>query len=301
MGADGWAIEPIFDAAATQRSLAVDSLGRPHLALNARWKSGNAADPATYTRLWYAHLENGAWQQQTVNNSAGYLPVIAVDATNRVHITYFYYSPNSSFGGELTYWLDGKSTVLVEHLYELDALAMAVDSHGTPHISQLSNSRLFYRTFDGANWQYSVAPDPEIQRFSTSIALGPDDQPYILYEERDASETHTLYLARPGAPWQVEAVTQGSNAVLAFDSAGLPHLVYEAGGQLRHAWRTAAGWQSQSIAPLEFGSGPTGFAIAPDGRLLVAYIDVASNDLLLAELPAPAPAGSRLFLPLIVR
>jgi hypothetical protein len=178
---------------------------------------------------------------------------------------------------------------------------MAVDSQGNPHISQLSNSRLYYRYFDGANWQYSVAPDPEVQRFATSIALGLGDQPYIVYEDRDASDTHTLYLARPGAPWQVEAVAQGSNAVLAFDPAGQLHLVYENGGQLRHAWRTAQGWQSQPVAPLEFGGGPTGFAIAPDGRLLVAYLDIASNDFLITELPAPAPAGSQTFLPLIVR
>ncbi len=302
---DGWQLESVLQPAEEPRSFAVDSLGRPHLALLEsyvpRWE-----DPPHDTKLWYARGDGADWQQTEIQHSGAGMPVLAADAGGGMQLAYLHYFYDLGNQHEIRYTADATSDAYATLGSATHGLSMALDASGYPHISSISEYWVQYRFFDGSTWiTEPVGPEPEGERVATALALDPAGRPAIAYIERVSPEPSRLWFATRAGGWQAAPVAEaagwaglGEQIAFTYDARGVPHLLYWRAGRLEHAWTAGGSWHMEVVDPGGRGGGQLGFVSTPDGRLIASYIDTLGNDARLAELQ---PAPGALFLPLILR
>jgi hypothetical protein len=161
--------------------------------------------------------------------------------------------------------------------------ALALDSHGRPHISwadagSVIGCRLRYARWDGSEWHSEAVPlNADTIAYYTSIALDMKDAPSISFYEYDGPRGSNLRVRMrvatlDGKIWQVRTVDgqnqSGKFNALAADGEGRIHLAYanvNAGtAGTRYARRNAKGeWDLELVDGREQNDlGYVGYAVA---------------------------------------
>ncbi len=243
-------------------SLLVSSEGTPYVT----WYQTRADDGSPYFHLRSAVLQDGAWLARTID-----------------------------FDGEAGKWT-----------------SMAFDEKGQPFISYSSFpiGELRLAHWNGAKWETSFIDTinsdstKAVRGMGNSLHLGPHGKLYVsYYGERDLR-----YAVQEGDHWVIQKVSDitprgswvGYWSSLDFDHAGHPHISYDDGGALKHAFWDGKEWRIQIIAVA--GGDPyrySALSIGPDDTIYISYRDPQGGSLKVAVgrpngLPpnAAAPAAS---------
>jgi hypothetical protein len=260
----------------TDRSLALDSLGRPHVAYG-------------HNHLYYAAYDHGLWRWHVADLGAevGQFAALALDDADLPHISYY-----DETNGDLRYahyngsvWL----TMTVDSAGVVGQYtSIELDASGHPHISyyDVSNSGLKYAAFDGQTWSIAAIDDLGVIGRYTSLALDSMGQPHIAYY----GAAHLKYARPEGAGWLVQTVDPadlvGRYASLALDNADHPSISYydEGNHDVKFAAWDGSSWQVETVDTGQIGDangGPTSLALKADGQPYIAYF--APDELKLAQ------------------
>ena len=196
-----------------------------------------------FTAINHLILLNGyraeaGWEMMTVDSSGvvGLYTSIALDASNKVHISY-------SGNTDLKYATNSSSTWVtetVDSIGEVGAFtSLALDGSGNPHISyhDRTNEDLKYAHYNGS-WQIqTVYSDGSVGR-RTSLALDSNDNPHIAfygYANTPVLDVNNklYYVFYNGSSWAVEwfspiyhMYSAPDYLSLALDSSNTPHFSY---------------------------------------------------------------------------
>jgi len=289
------------DAQASFTSLALDSQGNPHICYTQR-------------TMRYAHWNGRDWQKEEISPGAGtiaYYCSVAISADQTPHVTWYQERTPQD-----TNYLHMRHAVLQDGQWlaktiDWDAQTgkwhtMVLDHQGQPHLSfdAYVSGQLKYAYWNGESWvvvpvDSRTSSQQPGRGMGNCLVLTPQGRALISYFEEGALKyarqkedghwsVETLASTTPSPSWA------GYRSVQALDSKGLPHIVYEDAGTLRHIYWDGASWQAQTIAPtgrlrLRYGS----IAIAHDDTIYISYSDPEDGSLKVAiGLPSDSPVNS---------
>jgi hypothetical protein len=273
-GPPTWAVE-IIDAegeTGQESSLAIDALGRPHVAYTGAglvyaWSTGlPAAGVGEY-------LAPG-WQGEPVD-SQGAEPSLALDSAGVPHLAY-----TDVVTRDLRYAIRTASGWQMETVdADASAPSLVLDAGDRPHIGYASAQGIVYAYRDAAGWQAQVV-DPR-GGSQVSLALDASGQPRLAYLNRTGD---LRYVYRAGALWysQIVAVAEDtfSGPSLALDQQSYPHISFSehiASGYrlwVRHACQDAAGWHVEDVQRADYYLGArTSLAFDQQGSLHMGFDD----------------------------
>jgi hypothetical protein len=290
------------DAQASFTSLALDAQGNPHICYTQRI-------------MRYAYWNGHVWQKEEVSPGAGTIAyycsvAISADEAQTPHVTWYQERTPQD-----TNYLHMRHAVLqdgqwVAKTIDWDAQTgkwhtMVLDRQGRPHVSfdAYVSGQLKYATWDNDHWvvvpvDSRTSSQQPGRGMGNCLVLTPQGLAMISYFEEGA-----LKFARQkeDGRWSVETLASttpspswaGYRSVLALDSKGQPHIVYEDAGTLRHMYWDGANWQAQLIAPtgrlrLRYGS----IAISHDDTIFISYSDPEDGSLKVAVgHPTNSPAN----------
>jgi hypothetical protein len=221
-----WHFETVDTKGGYYTSLALDSLGRPHISYQ-----GNFGFPNMNFDLKYAWHDGARFHVETVDTAdAGYDTSLGLDEFDRPHISHYDWSLE-----DLKYaWHDGTRwhVEIIDDQGREDT-ALALDSAGHPHISYYASGSLRHAWHDGARWHTEIV-DSE-WGLSTSLALDSSGHPHISYYGSQG----LMYAWHDGGRWRIERAASswgGEYTSLALDEFGQPHVSYQGRG-LAYAYR----------------------------------------------------------------
>ncbi|MBD3163185.1 MAG: hypothetical protein GF346_12040 [Candidatus Eisenbacteria bacterium] len=248
--------------------LAVDRAGRPHIIY---W----VWDPDDELR--YAHREaEGNWTIEVVPTPASPNVLehdLAVDEEGNPHISFkerevndLVYITRTGDGPWTTTTVDTSGNAGSDN-------AIALDSQGYPHIAytELDASRLKYAAFDGEEWTfYSYSTESD----NIDLALGPDDEPHIIYYPRSAND-------QPRYAWTArgQIITESIDAEggghtstsIAVDRDGTPHVTYNGSEyELRYAKKSGTTWEPVIVDDVRLTLG-NALSLDARGKPHIAY------------------------------
>ena len=271
--ATGWVIEAVEDvnhgfSNVNERAVAVDQLGRPHIAYG-----GN--------HLYHAYFDGVQWQLEEIDRSpqAGYWVSMAIDSNNRVHIVY-----SSELG--LTYATNAQGTWAITSVgwgvvQEMDStsLALALDTSGKIHMSYFEITRLNadlpvgnlkYATNASGSWETTILDaDVDVGHY-TSIAVDGEGKVHISYASIGLN-----YATNASGSW-VSTIVDNAQCVynsIAADTLGSIHISYisyAVDEGLKYATNTSGSWISVRVD--DYGKGNTSIAVDDLGSAHVSYI-----------------------------
>lgn len=249
-----WNIQPIAPGTGSVEyncTVAIGSDSVPHVI----WYHTRSADGANFLHLKYATFEDGVWMARTID-----------------------------FEGE-----DGKWN------------SMVLDAHGNPQLlySVFPRGELKYAAWDGRDWKIllGAAPDGTASAgMGNSLVLNAQNEPEFSYYETtveygSSSRGSVKFARRKGTGWDVQTVDKvyqrgswvGFRSSLVLDKQGFPHISYEDGGALKHAFWDGTRWHVQVVAnratePYLYSS----MAIDKDDTLYISYRDPSDGSLKVA-------------------
>jgi hypothetical protein len=257
---------------------------------------GNPSLCYTQRTIHYAHWNGREWNRQEVAPGSGavaYYCSVRVSAEGVPHVTWY-----QERTAEDTNYLHMRHAFLDNGQWLVKTLdwdaqtgkwhSMVLDAKGAPHVSfdAFVSGQLKYAVGegDGATWHVVPVDSRRASQepgrgMGNSLALNAQGLAMISYFEDSALKyarqkpdgkwsTETLAPVTPSVTWA------GYRSVQALDSKGLPHIVYEDAGVLRHIFWTGSRWQSQLIAHagsarLRYGA----IAIAKDDTIYISFHD----------------------------
>ena len=241
-----WHIEDvdITNNASQYSSLALDSLGRPHIFYY--HQTDSAIKYVCRNSTWHLGLE-------CVGDAVGGHCSMALDSDDFPHLCSWNLAE-----GDLTYFHSegvGWSYQIADHVGGL-CTSIAVDSYNLPHISHwdIGNDDLRYTFYDGENWHPEIVDSEGWVGRWTSLALDSSDEPHIIYQDRTNNRLKYAYHNASG--WHIETVAsygdyQGQNprASLAIDSSDHPCVSYYdyEGNDLKYAHHDGSGWHYEIV------------------------------------------------------
>lgn len=262
---------PAMPGHMNERSLRLDSAGRPHLVYG------------DYL-LRYAWLDGEAWRIETVPGTAGIggdMPSLGLDAGDRPHVTYY-----DKLNRDLIYaWkaADGWHSEPVDTAGDVGSVSsLVLDSAGNPRVAYYDAppaGDLKYAFRDGSGWHREIVDSQRDVGRYLSLCLNISGEPAIAYHDRDRWDLK--YAVRSTAGWQTAAFARGFDVSLAMDSAGRPHAAYYLwpGFDLLYAFLDSVGWHIEIVdAPGAVGSFPS-LRLDGEGRPHVSYFDETRQDL----------------------
>ena len=261
--ADGrtWSLlpPPSVTGNATDRStLAIDSLGRLHLAWTEREPAG------THLQVFYSGFAGGAWTPAVqLSHSPGYagFPSIAVDSQDRVHIVWYgfdgsfyqiYYRRLESSG-----WTAERA--LTNEAVDATNPAIALGPLGAVHIAWFrlqrsgTNTEVAYLRLEGdAIAETRALSDPAVQATDPSLLVNASGGVHVAWSGL-VNGTDRLQHIRGPAPWStVETFTPATvgarHPSLALDAAGRVHAIWEGSdGRVYHQAQDASAWSTPEV------------------------------------------------------
>ena len=279
-----------LDSRASFTSLTLDSQGNPRICYTQR-------------TMHYAYWDGSEWRKEQISPGAGTIAFycsVAVTVDGIPHVTWY-----QERTAEDTNYLHLRHAVLEDGRWLVKTIdwdaqtgkwhSMVIDKQGTPHISfdAFVSGQLKYGTWVGGSW--SVKPidsrtdsQQPGRGMGNCLILDSEGRPAISYYEEGA-----LKYARQkeNGTWSIETLTSttpspswaGYRTSQALDNKGLPHLVYEDAGTLRHMYWDGKTWHKQTIVRsgvqrLRYAS----IAIAGDNTIYISYCDPDDGSLRVA-------------------
>ncbi len=244
--ATGWHVETLAVGKSTPSSLAMDSVGAPHISF--RFRSYGAAK----FELRYVTRDTiiSAWRTETIDASAGLSDGINALALDPAGVPQVVYAVDSIL------MLAGHGPQGGWHFETIDESTwasgsdLALDSSGRPHVSYLTGGARagrWYATWDGERWQSEqVVATLEQAAEATgqsgtagerAISIGGDGAPHLSYttnfrnpNDPDANRIELWYAHKDLATgqWSIERPDpwSGGSPSLALDAAGVPCISY---------------------------------------------------------------------------
>jgi len=224
------------------------------------WYQTRGPGGANFLHIKYAVKKEGVWYAKTIDydRECGKWNSIVIDAQGLPHVAYSAFPP-----GDLKYaFSDGKDW----HISSVD----------WPHNGA---------TQDSTGMGISLNFDPQ-SRLAMSFYEAPINTDIV------GLGRGTLKLARfVDGKWKIEPVTSVLKSVgwveftsdLVFDKAGRPHVRYEDGGAVKHAYWDGSKWHIQVV--VEPGTEDyvySSMKIAPDDTLYISYRDPVDGSLKVA-------------------
>jgi hypothetical protein len=223
-------------------SLALDSLGNPHVAYT------------DHTTIKYARWTGSNWDIQTVDTHSE-IPFrlsLALDQNDSPYIAYDFTISIPTGKKDIYRHIEQvKLATLKDSQWHIQTVAygfdfgnMVLDSKGNPHMiyrvdqgAQGSNDTLVYAHWDEENWWTTQAVVSDVCLDNTGfLVLDSNDYPHISYvgtvynPEIGENEYVLRYTRWTGTEWNTLTVNPDSRAVgpcyLALDSNGNPHISY---------------------------------------------------------------------------
>jgi hypothetical protein len=244
---------------ATDRStLAVDSLGRLHLAWTEREPTG------TNLQVFYSRFVGGAWTPAVqLSHSPGYagFPSIAVDSQDRVHIVWYgfdgtfyqiYYRRLESSG-----WTAERA--LTNEAVDATNPAIALGPQGTVHIAWFrlqrsgTNTEVAYLRLEGDQVSETRAlSDPAVEATDPSLLVNASGGVHVAWSGL-VGGVERLQHIWGAAPWSAAetftpATVGARHPSLALEGSGGLHAVWEgADGRIYHQVREPSGWSVPAV------------------------------------------------------
>ncbi|RPI53225.1 MAG: hypothetical protein EHM56_07480, partial [Chloroflexi bacterium] len=293
-----WQIEMVDDSVSPgwHNSLALDSLGNPHIAYH---------DPGE--ALMYAHYYSGSWHIQAVESGAdlGEKASLALDSANLPHIAYWDYTNHRiryarRVGAD---WHIETVVTFVGTGYDT-SLSFALDTGNQPHVSYYDYdlSLLRYAHKVGGIWQSDTVDPEDYRGQGSSLVIDAQGHPRISY-----SGDGLMYARFDGAVWRITQVdndwSAGSRSSLALDRYGHPHIGYSVWAypdhELRYARFDGFDWQIEILDTAAETSRFESMSLALDGdsQPHIVYQDLQPDDLKYAMKGLPHIV-SRIYVPL---
>jgi hypothetical protein len=293
----------------TYSKTVVDRAGNPHICY-------------TPTVLEYVYYDGASWHNQQISPNAGmiqYYCALAVADDGTPHVIWYQYgNPDGSNYLHIRYAVLKDGAWLAKTLDFSGQTgkheAITLDSLGSPHVTYdaFVDGEMRYARLVGGKWSVSTI-DSRAQTLSktqeyevgmgSSIVLTKAGKPMISYYG-----TTSIRFAKFDADhWSVETIDNvsptgswlGWRTNLVLDHNQSPHISYEDGGTLKHAYWDGEKWHYQVIvrnrnSPHLYHS----MAIGPDDALYVPFRDPSNGALKLAVgrpdfRPAPSTQASK--------
>ena len=262
--------------------IALDPRGNPHICF-------------TPGVLKYASFDGKKWSIQEINPGSGVIwftcsVAIASDGTPHV-IWYQYGMPSGDF------YLHVKHAVLQNGSWLARTVdfegqtgkwnSIAVDAQGMAHMSYDSflKDELKYAFWNGKEWRVSVVDSRA--GMGNCVIVNRNGKAQISYEYVDTLR----YAWQTDKSWKLDTIdhisTSGSwmgyRSRQALDPQGNPHVVYEDGGGVKHAFWDGSRWRMQLVS----GAGPdhhrfSDITIDQEGTIYIAYRDAADGSVKVA-------------------
>ena len=280
----------LLDNRASFTSLALDPQGNPNICY-------------TQAGIHYAHWDGKAWQKEQISEGSGtiaYSCAVGVSRDGIPHVTWYQErtAQDTNYLHMRYAYLDN-GTWLVKTI-DWDAQTgkwhtMVLDKQGYPHISfdSFVSGQLKYANWDGRTWHIHAvdsrkSSDQSGRGMGNSLVLDSKGLAMISYYEDSA-----LKYARQkdDGTWTIETLAStfpsptwaGYRTEQALDSQGLPHLVYEDAGMLRHMYWDGQVWHTQIIArPGEHRLRYASIAISSEDVIYISYCDPDDGSLKVA-------------------
>ena len=159
--------------------------------------------------------------------------------------------------------------------------SLDLDSDGKPHISYVKGSSVYYEYWDGNDWEKQKIEDDSgsLLDRSTSLAIGKNDQPQIVYNRfTNMWGEHITHKEWVGSMWQttyLRDMTFTGFTNIALKSNDDPCISYYDWGDIYYTCRTGESWSSaRHIAQVPLGERETYYhslAVADDDTPHISY------------------------------
>jgi hypothetical protein len=274
----------------TTTHLTLDSQGNPHICY------------PTWSTLKYAHWSGERWMIQEISPGGAkeYTCSLAISVDGSPFVSWYQVrGPDNSFYYHIrTAALQDGAWFARTIDFEGEAgkwNSTVVDKNGLPWVSYSTfpSGELKIAHWDGKDWQRNfidpMSRDKEkvVRGMGNSLRIGPEGKLHISYfGDRDLR-----YAVLEDDHWVVQKVDEitplgswvGYLSSLDFDHASHPHISYDDGRALKHAYWDGKTWHVQIVAssggdPYRYSS----LGVAPDDTIYISYRDSQDGSLKVA-------------------
>ena len=254
-------------------SLAPDSADHPHISYF----------DATNKDLKYATNGGAGWALTAIDpaSNVGYYTSLALDGADHPHIAYFDVSASAvcyaSFDG--TTWHGDN----VDLQGMNDYISLAIDAADRPHIAYRIPSGILHAYYDGLAWSFdTVYGLASGLAGSRVLAVGPGGTAQLLFSDFTAATAHLGVFS--GVAWSESELpfgtNAGTNASLATDSSGLPHLSFYSMPGLQYARFDGSAWHRTELGGWTLD---TSLALDSNDKPRISYYNASDHTLRYAE------------------
>lgn len=274
-------------------AMTLDQQGFAHLSFKQGWTVPTASAYATNAK---AGADGGWWREVIVDHYDISGTAIATNSSDLARIAYADGSDNdiklAAFDGET--WQHEQ----VEARWA-DMPSLVVDNRDAEHLLYTDGSGVHYAEDSSGTWQISTLSDAWTNYLPATLAMSPNGVLHAAYwrsQTDDRSERGLWYANNASGTWvaeQVQNTQEVSQDVtlrgwnffsLAGDTNEVAHISFvNEDDQLVHLQRATDGWQARIYDDAERHIEGIWSAIAPDGKLHIAYI--ADTALYRAQIP----------------
>jgi len=242
-------------------------------------------DTQSSTEPVFNWIPEVAYKSQAV----GLFANLEIDSRDDLHLAFFQDT------NDKVWWMQGQNNPWATQVEVTSGsgrgfhVSMALDSRDNPHFAYHSIGStqqqpfLYYKYWNGNGWT-GVYKNREYGVVNTgiSLALGPNDEPHILFVE-DYGQ-NLVYSRFANSRFVNQVVGRANPDVkglsLVVDSKGDPHLVFQSEDQgLMYAALQEENWNWQVVDPAKGAGSYADITIDHGGNLHIAYYDLGERSL----------------------